>query len=123
MEAYCRYIGGESMTEKPIEYTRGKWETFSLGDTSVIHCNNITIADTSSLPCHEANAQLICAAVNMCISINKENPMAVADKTQLAFETLEWVYNTFDGHDDLYLPAGLVSQIQEVLSAKIQGGK
>ena len=45
---------------------------------------------------YEANAKLICEAVNACIEINPENPQAVAEGIKDVVQVLTWVQEDMD---------------------------
>lgn len=61
-----------------MEYTKGKWEV-GKAHTDTIYNDGWQgkIAYCYS-PNGEANAQLIAAAVNACVKVNPDNPMAAA---------------------------------------------
>ena len=71
-----------------MEYTKGKWEVveFPVQGHFVV-CEGIVIAtiheDNDDA---EANAHLIAAAVNACIKLNPDNPMAVAESISDLYE-------------------------------------
>ena len=58
-------------------YTKGEWKAFR----EMVTCGSGRIADCCYTKAHEegeANAQLIVEAVNACIKLNPDNPLAVA---------------------------------------------
>ena len=82
------------------EYTKGEWKVSksALGEWYISTDGTLIASQVRHF-----NARLIAAAPDM-------------------YEALKWAYNTFDGHDDLFLPSALITQIQEAL-AKAEGIK
>ncbi len=77
-------------------YTKGEWKAFKhgMGDM-VISTNDKEIAKVLTFNCaldgweSQSNAQLIAAAVNACISVNLNNPQAVAESIKEMYEALK----------------------------------
>ena len=62
------------------------------------------------------NAKLIVAAVNACIEINPENPMAVSDQMKKAFEVIKLLTTEPPGSGDEWLQS-IYKKSDEILSA------
>ena len=77
-------------------YTKGKWEAVKdkQGRVHIMAFDdgaeqNVATLSVRSIEQVEANAHLIEAAVNACIKINPDNPVAVAESIQDMYEALK----------------------------------
>ena len=91
--------------EQPKQYTKGKWEyregvfdredDYKMPMLGSIVCDDSVDVDPwyicriDNAPSAEGNAELICAAVNACISVNPDQPLKVAEKLADAFAELK----------------------------------
>ena len=74
----------------------------------------------------EANAQLIAAAVNACISVNPDNPLAVAESIKDMYEALKTMQSWLEANIEKVgadcEEADMLKEIQPAL-AKAEGGE
>ena len=77
-----------------MEYEKEWRASHPLDNTTYIGTQKGTIAKVEwfggiTIPEQKANAGLICKAVNACISVNPQNPLAAADGIKGVVEALE----------------------------------
>ena len=71
-----------------MEYTEGKWEAIrNAVGTHIIQTEYARIGEID----RHFNANLIVTAVNACISVNPDHPMAVAESIKEMYEALEGI--------------------------------
>jgi len=69
-----------------MNYTKGKWEAVGKSVRDEEHIEICTCSIHQKSP--NANAHLIAAAVNGCISVNPDNPQAVGEAVKDMYEAL-----------------------------------
>ena len=88
-----------------MEYTREMWGAvkWNQGHGFNIFSNNGLVASVPlatglkhTMLEAEANANLICQAVNACIELNPQNPLAVAEGIKDVVQVLTWVQEDMD---------------------------
>ena len=93
-----------------MNYSKGKWEVykdFVIDDKgNSIHIPNTKRKFSENL----ANAHLIAAAVNACISVNPDNPQAVAESIKDMYEALEDIIQ--QAEKTLFVGADLADSIK-----------
>jgi len=108
-----------------MEYTKRGWEVVDRwnifsGRRLVANCGGYSSNTESVVEENEANAHLIVTAVNACIKVNPDNPMAIAESIADMYEALRNLTD-FDEHggngQDHYV---LVAKAKEAL-AKAEG--
>lgn len=116
-----------------LNYTRGEWfwnNPFEDDEREHKFWNlrcRIDNGDKHILYTHgsirtEEDAHLIAAAVNACISVNPDNPMAVAESIKEMYEALEYIRETCRAQVNGYLtPDTSIAKLQKAL-AKAEGG-
>ena len=69
-----------------MEYTEGKWEAIrNAVGTHIIQTEYARIGEID----RHFNAKLVVTAVNACISVNPDNPVAVAESIKEMYEALK----------------------------------
>jgi hypothetical protein len=108
-DSYMSY--SELPTNKPqrggrkMNYTSEKWE--ARGRVVYKQSSNYEILEVPILSWMqqgeaEADTQLIVAAVNACISVNPDNPLAVAKSIQKMYDTLKLYQERFESIEKKY---------------------
>ncbi len=103
--------------------TKGDWIAYkAIRDYWLIKCGLTNIASTSesilSSEEKEANAHLICSAVNACAKVNPDNPQAGAESIPALYKACRSIANTWRVGEDFPLYHGDVAEAkEEVLQA------
>ena len=110
-----------------MNYTKGKWTPTAFSVT--VNCKPIlelVIGDSNdNIPATELqnNTEILCSAVNGCISINPENPLAVAESIKDLYEALKAILPSHTGYMESMnwrVYNEVILQIRQVL-AKVEG--
>ncbi|KKL22116.1 hypothetical protein LCGC14_2438630 [marine sediment metagenome] len=102
--------GGEDWPVAPV----------SVGITTIALCPDQENGDTIKpiKGTGEANAHLIAAAVNACIKLNPDNPIAAAESIGAVYEALKTLLGAYDFDNGKfeYIHANRISEAQEALA-------
>ncbi|MBU1173068.1 MAG: hypothetical protein KKD44_26190 [Proteobacteria bacterium] len=77
-----------------MKYSRGKWIPYAFGiqrfDNNNVSHEVLTIPNNTKMDLVELqnNTEIACAAVNVCASINPNNPMAVVESIKTMYEMI-----------------------------------
>lgn len=102
-----------------MEYTEKKWGIAPHDPATIISKSGDTIAlcdspyrDQKNIPAEErfGNAKLILTAVNACIKLNPDNPMAVAESISDLYEVLKRVILIWDNFEHITTGDYIVAQ-------------
>lgn len=108
-----------------MDYTKGKWYSQDFDDQDSIRCTcndglDAHIAFVLNRGGKHSNAQLIVSAVNACISVNPENPLAVAESVKDLYEALKLTFQDLAENGEITEP---IERVIKQAIAKAEGGK